>query len=202
MSVPLHWAADGLPIGVHFAGRYGEEATLLALAAEWRRRNGGSTACPRCKEPMEPSNRSMTGLRALGGAMQPNPCPADPIRGLAPSSLPTALRLVPARRGRELAHVSAIRPPVFSTQSGPTAVMSQQLASLTALIRAERVGSLGLRHPDPQAHAPITICPTWPWPSRDGLRPSATPQAHRGDDRCLFRATPRHRSRRGTRPAR
>jgi len=32
MSVPLHWSADGLPVGVHSAGRYGEEATLLALA--------------------------------------------------------------------------------------------------------------------------------------------------------------------------
>jgi len=34
MSVPLHWTADGLPVGLHFAGRYGEETTLLALAAE------------------------------------------------------------------------------------------------------------------------------------------------------------------------
>ena len=34
MTVPLHWSGDGLPIGVHFAGRYGEEATLLRLAAQ------------------------------------------------------------------------------------------------------------------------------------------------------------------------
>ena len=32
MSVPLFWNKDGLPIGVQFAGRFGEEATLFALA--------------------------------------------------------------------------------------------------------------------------------------------------------------------------
>jgi amidase len=34
MSVPLHWNAEGLPIGAHFVGRFGDEATLFRLAAE------------------------------------------------------------------------------------------------------------------------------------------------------------------------
>jgi amidase len=34
MSVPLHWNAQGLPIGVHFVGRFGDEATLFRLAAQ------------------------------------------------------------------------------------------------------------------------------------------------------------------------
>jgi amidase len=34
MSVPLYWNADGLPIGTQFAGRFGDEATLLRLAAQ------------------------------------------------------------------------------------------------------------------------------------------------------------------------
>jgi Asp-tRNA(Asn)/Glu-tRNA(Gln) amidotransferase A subunit family amidase len=34
MSVPLHWSADGLPIGSHFVGRFGDEATLLKLARQ------------------------------------------------------------------------------------------------------------------------------------------------------------------------
>ncbi|MBI4459368.1 MAG: amidase, partial [Acidobacteria bacterium] len=34
MSVPLYWNAQGLPIGVHFMGRYGDEATLFRLAAQ------------------------------------------------------------------------------------------------------------------------------------------------------------------------
>jgi amidase len=40
MAMPLHWTADGLPMGVHFLGRYGDEATLFRLAAQLEQ------ACP------------------------------------------------------------------------------------------------------------------------------------------------------------
>lgn len=44
MSVPLEWTDDGLPIGMHFVARYGDEETLYSLAAQleqakpWRNR--------------------------------------------------------------------------------------------------------------------------------------------------------------------
>ena len=34
MNVPLHWTDDGLPVGVQFIGRFGDEATLFRLAAQ------------------------------------------------------------------------------------------------------------------------------------------------------------------------
>ena len=34
MSVPLYWTADNIPIGIQFAGRFGDEATLFRLAAQ------------------------------------------------------------------------------------------------------------------------------------------------------------------------
>ena len=34
VNVPLHWTAEGLPIGVMLAGRMGDEATLISLSAQ------------------------------------------------------------------------------------------------------------------------------------------------------------------------
>lgn len=47
MSVPLHWNAVGLPIGVHFLARFGDEATLLRLAAQLERAQPWSNRRPR-----------------------------------------------------------------------------------------------------------------------------------------------------------
>ena len=34
MSVPLHWSAAGLPVGVQFVAPFGDEARLFRLAAQ------------------------------------------------------------------------------------------------------------------------------------------------------------------------
>ena len=34
LSLPLHWSADGLPVGVQCVGHFGDEAGLLRLAAQ------------------------------------------------------------------------------------------------------------------------------------------------------------------------
>ncbi len=37
MSVPLHWSKSGLPVGIQFVGRYGDETTLFQLAGQLER---------------------------------------------------------------------------------------------------------------------------------------------------------------------
>ncbi len=34
ISLPLHWTADGIPVGVQLVGRYGDEATVLAASMQ------------------------------------------------------------------------------------------------------------------------------------------------------------------------
>jgi amidase len=46
MSLPMHWNSDGLPIGVMLATRYGDEATLFAVAADIEAATGTSTRVP------------------------------------------------------------------------------------------------------------------------------------------------------------
>ena len=46
MSVPLHWNAAGLPIGMHFAGRFGDEATLYRLAGQLERARAWNDRVP------------------------------------------------------------------------------------------------------------------------------------------------------------
>jgi Asp-tRNA(Asn)/Glu-tRNA(Gln) amidotransferase A subunit family amidase len=47
MSLPLWWNAEGLPIGVHVLGRYGDEATLFSWPPSWKPPDPGPTDDPR-----------------------------------------------------------------------------------------------------------------------------------------------------------
>ena len=46
MSVPLAWSAEGLPLGLQFAARFGDEATLFRLAAQLEQAKPWSARVP------------------------------------------------------------------------------------------------------------------------------------------------------------
>ncbi|MDQ3309826.1 MAG: amidase family protein, partial [Gemmatimonadota bacterium] len=45
-SLPLHWTAEGLPIGVQAIGRFGEDAVLLAFAGQLEQARPWASRCP------------------------------------------------------------------------------------------------------------------------------------------------------------
>ncbi len=48
MSVPLHWTADGLPLGTHFVARHGAEDVLFRLAGQLERAQPWKDRRPAC----------------------------------------------------------------------------------------------------------------------------------------------------------
>ncbi|WP_210190423.1 amidase [Ensifer aridi] len=63
MSVPLFWSAGGLPIGMHFVGRFAGEATLFRLAGQLEKANPWvHRKPPACAAPITPDAGTLAGL--------------------------------------------------------------------------------------------------------------------------------------------
>lgn len=57
MSVPLYWSKDGLPCGVQFIGRYGEDAKLLRLAGQLEKAQPWSKRKPHISSEVKTDSR-------------------------------------------------------------------------------------------------------------------------------------------------
>lgn len=55
ISLPLHWSDNGLPVGVQFVSRYGQDATLLQLAAELEQASFANARRPSMNGRAQPS---------------------------------------------------------------------------------------------------------------------------------------------------
>jgi hypothetical protein len=51
VSLPLHWSAEGLPIGVHFGAPFGAEARLFRIAGQLERAQPWFSRRPRGARP-------------------------------------------------------------------------------------------------------------------------------------------------------
>jgi amidase len=68
INLPLHWNAAGLPIGIQFVGRFGDEATLLGLAAELERARPWDSRRPNLSVSIPPANCVPPFMVTSGGA--------------------------------------------------------------------------------------------------------------------------------------
>ena len=75
MSLPLHWTDDGLPMGMLFTARIGDEATLFRLAAQLEQAMPWASASRRTRSPelKEPAMDVEQIVRWYFAARRPRP---------------------------------------------------------------------------------------------------------------------------------